>query len=88
MHWTPCSRTDQPNLDTDNPSKYLLYQDPLLGIFDRHIEDLDLDTERYYQDLADRLEIAENILRLMIRCLLSITVSPARSPARPTLASA
>lgn len=29
----------QPNLDTDNPSKYLLYQDPLLGIFDRHIED-------------------------------------------------
>lgn len=47
----------QPNLDTDNPSKYLLYQDPLLGIFDRHIEDLDLDTERYYQDLADRLEI-------------------------------
>lgn len=22
----------QPNLDTDNPSKYLLYQDPLLGI--------------------------------------------------------
>ena len=74
----------QPNLDTDNPSKYLLYQDPLLGIFDRHIEDLDLDTERYYQDLADRLEIC----RLMIRCLLSITVSPARSPARPTLASA
>ena len=34
-----------------------MYQDPLLGIFDRHIEDLDLDTERYYQDLADRLEI-------------------------------
>lgn len=57
MHWTPCSRTDSLNLDTDNPSKYLLYQDPLLGIFDRHIEDLDLDTERYYQDLADRLEI-------------------------------
>ena len=50
------SQNGQPNLDTDNPSKYLMYQDPLLGIFDRHIEDLDLDTERYYQDLADRLE--------------------------------
>ena len=56
----------QPNLDTDNPSKYLLYQDPLLGAW----------------------KSPENILLLMIRCLLSITVSPARSPARPTLASA
>ena len=52
----------QPNLDTDNPSKYLLYQDPLLGIFDRHIEDLDLDTERYYQDLADRLEDRKSVV--------------------------
>lgn len=46
----------QPNLDTDNPSKYLLYQDPLIGLFDRHVQDADLDTENYYQDLANRLE--------------------------------
>ena len=47
----------QPNLDTDNPSKYLLYQDPLLGIFDRISKIWIWTLKRYYQDLADRLEI-------------------------------
>ena len=41
------------NLTADNPSKYLLYQDPLLGIFDYHLKDAD--TETYYKTLADKL---------------------------------
>lgn len=33
-----------------NPSKYLLWQDPLLGLFDRHVEGLDLAS--HYANLA------------------------------------
>lgn len=43
------------NLSADNPSKYLLYQDPMLGIFDYHLKDTD--TEIYYKTLADKLEV-------------------------------
>lgn len=79
----------QPNLDTDNPSKYLLYQDPLLGIFEPAISKIWIWTLNVIIRIWQTAwKSAENILRLMIRCLLSITVSPARSPARPTLASA
>lgn len=48
---------DKPNLDSENPSKYLLYQDPMLGIFDYHIGNLD--TQTYYQKVADRLMTAQ-----------------------------
>lgn len=41
------------NMPSDNPSKYLLYQDALLGIFDHHIKEVD--TRTYYNTLADRL---------------------------------
>lgn len=41
------------NMPSDNPSKYLLYQDALLGIFDYHIKGVD--TKTYYTTLADRL---------------------------------
>ena len=30
---------DQANMKSENPSKYLLYQDALLGIFDYHLKD-------------------------------------------------
>src|SRR5699024_5410503 len=38
------------NLEQTNPSKFLLWQDTLLGLFDKHIEGLDLDS--YYEALA------------------------------------
>lgn len=34
--------------DTSNPSKYLLFQDPLLGLFDKHIEYIDI--AEYYAE--------------------------------------
>lgn len=42
------------NITSDNPSKYLLYQDNLLGMFDHHIQGLD--TASYYGELAKHLE--------------------------------
>ena len=42
------------NLTADNPSKYLLYQDPMLGLFDFHLKDVD--TRTYYQTLGDKLK--------------------------------
>ena len=44
------------NLTADNPSKYLLYQDPMLGIFDWHIREIE--TGFYYKTLADKLKKA------------------------------
>lgn len=43
------------NLTADNPSKYLLYQDPMLGIFDYHLKNTD--TKIYYRTLADKLKV-------------------------------
>src|SRR5699024_54592 len=43
------------NLQQTNPSKFLLWQDVLLGLFDKHIEGLDLD--RYYESLAMKINI-------------------------------
>ncbi len=37
-----------------NPSKYLLWQDPLIGLFDKHIKDMDI--SNYYQSLAEELK--------------------------------
>lgn len=41
------------NLNADNPSKYLLYQDPLMGLFDEQINGFDAKT--YYADLEKQL---------------------------------
>lgn len=41
-----------PNLSVLNPSKYLLYQDVLLGAFDKHIEDLEVG--KYYSGLINK----------------------------------
>lgn len=46
------------NLSTDNPSKYLLYQDSMLGMFDYHIQNVD--TQAYYTQLADELKNCKN----------------------------
>lgn len=41
------------NLQQTNPSKFLLWQDVLLGLFDKHVENLELET--YYSDLAEEI---------------------------------
>ncbi len=41
------------NVCSDNPSKYLLYQDALLGMFDAHLRGVD--TKTWYADLAQKL---------------------------------
>lgn len=41
------------NEGADNPSKYLLYQDILLGLFDKQIEGLGM--TQYYEELAKKL---------------------------------
>ena len=40
-------------LEPDNPAKYLLWQDPLLGLFESHLEGLDL--EGHYARLQEQL---------------------------------
>lgn len=45
----------KPNQESQNPSKYLLYQDPMLGMFDVHVSDLD--TKSYYQMLEKRMDV-------------------------------
>ena len=48
----------KPNLDNLNPSKYFLYQDILLGAFDKYIEDTDL--SEYYLNLSHHyLEVSK-----------------------------
>lgn len=42
--------------DTSNPSKYLLFQDILIGLFDRHVEGVDI--AAYYTEVAQELKIA------------------------------
>ncbi len=44
--------------DTSNPSKYLLFQDVLLGLFDRHVEHVDI--AAYYTNVAKELEEARS----------------------------
>ena len=45
---------EKDNLASENPSKYLLYQDALLGIFDYHLQGKD--AAGYYRRLAQELE--------------------------------
>lgn len=42
------------NSTADNPSKFLLYQDSLLGLFDYHIQEIN--TRTYYRNLADTMK--------------------------------
>lgn len=42
------------NASSDNPSKWFLYQDPLLGLFETY--GAVLDTRTYYAELGDKLE--------------------------------
>ncbi|MFD2130389.1 beta-N-acetylhexosaminidase [Pseudogracilibacillus auburnensis] len=46
------------NLEQTNPSKFLLWQDILLGVFDKHIEGLDMDS--YFQSLAEEFQHSRN----------------------------
>jgi hypothetical protein len=34
-----------------NPSRYLLFNDPLLGLLDKHVKQLDIDVRAYYKEL-------------------------------------
>ena len=43
-----------PNMEVCNPSKYIAYQDLLLGVFDKHLEGLDL--EEHYINLSKKYE--------------------------------
>lgn len=45
---------NQVNMQSENPSKYLLYQDALLGIFDWHLKEKD--ASGYYRTLAEDLK--------------------------------
>lgn len=51
---TPGVKKDNEN--ADNPSKYLLYQDVLTGLFDGQIAGLGLDMGRYYKKLEIQLK--------------------------------
>lgn len=42
------------NITSDNPSKYFLYEDAMLGMFDHHIQGID--TEDYYRKLAEKMK--------------------------------
>ncbi len=44
------------NLDQTNPSKFLLWQDVLLGLFDKHIEGVEHDVSLHYQQLENRIK--------------------------------
>lgn len=39
------------NKEAQNPSKYLLYQDPMSGIFDYHVKESGVNTKSYYQNI-------------------------------------
>jgi len=46
-------------LETENPSKYLLWQDPLLGIFDKHVGGIDI--QIYFKEMGSKLEQAKDL---------------------------
>lgn len=52
---------DQVNMKSENPSKYLLYQDALLGIFDYHLKDAGV--SEYYKKLAEELKNSAEICK-------------------------
>ena len=44
------------NQEAQNPSKYLLYQDPMAGTFDREVVESGLGTGAYYEKLKKMME--------------------------------
>lgn len=54
---TPPGVTEDNEKQT-NPSKFLLWQDPLLGVFDKHVEHLAVDV--YYEGLAKKFKAIRN----------------------------
>lgn len=54
---TPPGVTDDNELQT-NPSKFMLWQDVLLGLFDKHVEGKDMAS--YYRDLSKRIDSLRN----------------------------
>lgn len=44
------------NLDQTNPSKFLLWQDVLLGLFDKHIEGIEQEVSFHYQQLEKKIK--------------------------------
>nr|WP_294666219.1 beta-N-acetylhexosaminidase [uncultured Blautia sp.] len=44
------------NQKIHNPSKFLLYQDPMIGIFDHDVADSGVNTESYYGSVRDKME--------------------------------
>ncbi|WP_407267912.1 beta-N-acetylhexosaminidase [Radiobacillus sp. PE A8.2] len=62
LDYPPCARPAESITETpgqpDNPSKFLLWQDPLMGLFDKHVEKYDLNT--YYLELKVQLEEAKH----------------------------
>ncbi|WP_182200281.1 beta-N-acetylhexosaminidase [Paraliobacillus salinarum] len=45
---------EEGGIDQTNPSKFLLWQDVLLGVFDKHLEGLDLST--HYEELEEKIK--------------------------------
>lgn len=52
---------DQVNMASENPSKYLLYQDAMLGIFDYHLKNAG--ASEYYKMLAEELKNSAEICK-------------------------
>ncbi|AUJ23667.1 beta-N-acetylhexosaminidase [Virgibacillus dokdonensis] len=50
---------EEGNVEQTNPSKFLLWQDVLLGLFDKHVEGLDL--ANYYTNLEWRIKQIRNV---------------------------
>ncbi|WP_035712511.1 beta-N-acetylhexosaminidase [Salibacterium aidingense] len=50
----PPGTAEEIQLEPDNPSKFLLWQDPLMGLFDKEAEGMEL--PRFYQELEGDLE--------------------------------
>ena len=43
------------NQEAQNPSKYLLYQDPMAGTFDQEVVKSGVDTGAYYEKLKEQM---------------------------------
>lgn len=64
------------NLTQTNPSKFLLWQDVLLGLFDKHVEGLDL--HHYYMNLNQRLADIQRALPQHLKSILNVPAKLAK----------
>ena len=72
-------------MGSDNPSKYYLYQDNMLGMFDYHLKGID--TRTYYRDLALRMASCAQTSPPMRICSISMRSSRRFWHRRPTWVS-